>query len=97
MEIPGSRKRKLQVLVQKRRQLVDERTAQTNRITDLLKLYFPKVLDWFDEVGAPLVGLSRALADAGASTESGSSFTSISTVRRNASKSGGKPSGRRGP
>jgi transposase len=48
--------RKLQVLVQKRRQLVDERTAQTNRITDLLKLYFPQVLDWFDEVGAPLVG-----------------------------------------
>jgi len=47
--------RKLRVLVQKRRQLVDERTAQTNRITDLLKLYFPQVLDWFDEIGAPLV------------------------------------------
>jgi len=47
--------RKLQVLVQKRRQLVDERTAQTNRITDLLKLYFPQVLDWFDEIGSPLV------------------------------------------
>jgi transposase len=47
--------RKLQVLVEKRRQLVDERTAQTNRITDQLKLYFPQVLSWFDELSAPLV------------------------------------------
>jgi transposase len=47
--------RKLQVLVEKRRQMVDERTAQTNRITDQLKLYFPQVLAWFDELSAPLV------------------------------------------
>jgi transposase len=47
--------RKLQVLVEKRRQLVDQRTAQTNRITDQLKLYFPQVLDWFDELHAPMV------------------------------------------
>src|SRR5215813_8388774 len=47
--------RKLQVLVEKRRQMVDERTAQTNRITDQLKLYFPQVLGWFDELSAPLV------------------------------------------
>jgi len=47
--------RKLQMLVEKRRQLVDERTAQTNRITDQLKLYFPQVLDWFDELHAPIV------------------------------------------
>jgi transposase len=46
--------RKLQALVEKRRQLVDERTAQTNRITDQLKLYFPQVLDWFDELHAPI-------------------------------------------
>jgi len=47
--------RKLQALVEKRRQLVQERTAQTNRITDQLKLYFPQVLSWFDELHAPLV------------------------------------------
>jgi transposase len=47
--------RKLQVLVEKRRQLVDERKAQTNRITDQLKLYFPQVLDWFDELYTPMV------------------------------------------
>jgi transposase len=47
--------RKLQVLVEERRQLVDERTAQTNRITAQMKLYFPQVLDWFDDVGSPLV------------------------------------------
>jgi transposase len=46
--------RKLQHLVEKRRQLVDEKTAQSNRIVGLLKLYFPQVLDWFDEIGAPL-------------------------------------------
>lgn len=48
--------RKLQVLVEKRRQLVDERTAQTNRITDLLKVYFPQALRWFDKLGSPLAG-----------------------------------------
>lgn len=47
--------RKLQVLVEKRRQLVDERTADTNRITEQLKLYFPQILDWFDELHAPMV------------------------------------------
>lgn len=46
--------RKLQLLVEKRRQLVDERTAQTNRITDLLKIYYPQVLRWFDELDAPI-------------------------------------------
>lgn len=47
--------RKLQILVEKRRQLVDERTAQTNRITDQLKMYFPQVLHWFDNLYAPIV------------------------------------------
>ena len=46
--------RKLQLLVEKRRQLVDQRTAQTNRISDLLKVYFPQILNWFDAVGAPI-------------------------------------------
>jgi transposase len=47
--------RELQNLIEKRRQLVDQRTAQTNRITAHLKLYFPQVLDWFDDLSAPLV------------------------------------------
>lgn len=47
--------RKLQVLVEKRRQFVAERTAQTNRITAQLKLYFPQVLNWFDDLSMPIV------------------------------------------
>jgi transposase len=47
--------RKLQTLVEKRRQLVDERTAQTNRIRDSLKLYFPQVLGWFERLDLPIV------------------------------------------
>ena len=47
--------RKLQALVELRGQLVDQKTAATNRITALLKLCFPQVLEWFDEVGSPLV------------------------------------------
>jgi transposase len=47
--------RTLQLLVEKRRQLVDQRTAQTNRITEQLKLYFPQVLQWFDKPSAPIV------------------------------------------
>ena len=47
--------RKLQALVENRRHLVDERTAQTNRITSQLKLYFPQVLRWFDDLSAPIL------------------------------------------
>jgi transposase len=47
--------RQLQLLVEKRRQLVDLRTAQTNRIRDLLKIYFPQVLEWFEDLAAPIV------------------------------------------
>jgi transposase len=43
------------LLVEKRRQMVDMRTAETNRITDQLKQYFPQILDWFDDLSAPLV------------------------------------------
>lgn len=46
--------RKLQTLVEQRRRLVDERTAQTNRITNLLKLYFPQALTWFGQPSSPL-------------------------------------------
>ena len=47
--------RTLQMLVQQRRQCVDQRTAQSNRLTQVLKQYYPQVLGWFDEVTSPLV------------------------------------------
>ena len=38
--------RTLVLLVQYRRQLIDERTSLTNRLTSLLKLYYPQALRW---------------------------------------------------
>src|SRR5215471_11744363 len=46
----------LQNLVENRRKLVDERTALSNRLTDLLKLYFPQILGWFTDVASAVVG-----------------------------------------
>jgi transposase len=48
--------RLLQHLVEHRRKLVDERTALSNRLTDLLKLYFPQILGWFNDVASAVVG-----------------------------------------
>jgi transposase len=48
--------RSLQMLVEERRRMVNENTRQSNRLTARLKLYFPQVLTWFDEVDSPLVG-----------------------------------------
>lgn len=48
--------RTLQFLVEERRKLVDQKTAQSNRLTDRLKLYFPQVLQWFDQVDSAVVG-----------------------------------------
>lgn len=48
--------RLLQHQVQARRRLVDEKTRQVQRLTAKLKLYFPQVLDWFEEVDSPIVG-----------------------------------------
>lgn len=48
--------RLLQFQVENRRKLIDEQTAVGNRLTDLLKIYFPQMLKWFDEVGSALVG-----------------------------------------
>jgi transposase len=45
----------LQFLVENRRKLVDERTALSNQLTDLLKLYFPQILVWFSDVTSQLV------------------------------------------
>jgi hypothetical protein len=48
--------RLLQHQVQVRRRLVDEKTRQVQRLTANLKLYFPQVLDWFENVDSPVVG-----------------------------------------
>jgi len=48
--------RLLHFLVEERRRSVDEKTRQSNRLTDCLKLYFPQILRWFDDVTTPLVG-----------------------------------------
>jgi len=48
--------RLLHFLVEERRQTVDEKTRANLRLTDCLKLYFPQVLHWFDDVTSPLVG-----------------------------------------
>ena len=45
--------RTLQFLVEERRQLVQQKTRYSNRLTGHLKMYFPQVLDWFDEIGSP--------------------------------------------
>jgi transposase len=38
--------RRVQNLVEERRKLVEEKTAQGNRLTGYLKIYFPQMLDW---------------------------------------------------
>jgi transposase len=48
--------RTLQMLVEERRRMVNEKTRQSNRLTDKLKLYFPQVLNWFNDVDSELVG-----------------------------------------
>jgi transposase len=47
--------RKLQALVELRRQLVDQKTAITNQVTAHLKVCFPQALQWFDETDSPLM------------------------------------------
>jgi transposase len=47
--------RRVQNLVEERRNLVDEKTAQSNRLTNHLKIYFPQMLDWFDRLDTELV------------------------------------------
>ncbi|MEX2262571.1 MAG: transposase [Bryobacteraceae bacterium] len=48
--------RLLRSLVEGRRLLVNEKTRQKNRLTASLKMYFPQILQWFDQVDSPLVG-----------------------------------------
>jgi transposase len=47
--------RLLALLNEQRRDLVNQKTAQLNRLTANLKLYFPQILEWFSQLDAPLV------------------------------------------
>jgi transposase len=44
--------RTLQALCEQRRKLVNQRVALTNRLTSLLKQYFPQVLDWVGDLAS---------------------------------------------
>jgi transposase len=48
--------RLLRMLVEGRRRLVNEKTRQKNRLTACLKMYYPQIVEWFDEVDSQLVG-----------------------------------------
>src|SRR5215468_1277640 len=47
--------RRVQNLVEERRKLVDEKTAQVNRLIGYLKIYFPQMLQWFEGLDRKLV------------------------------------------
>jgi len=47
--------RTLRLLVEQRRRLTGDRTRISNRLTALLKGYFPQVLDWFEDIRTRLV------------------------------------------
>ncbi|HEX8845997.1 MAG TPA: IS110 family transposase [Pyrinomonadaceae bacterium] len=49
------RARTLRYLVEHRRRLVSDRTRISNRLTSLLKCYFPQILDWFPDIRTRLV------------------------------------------
>ena len=46
--------RKLQRLVEDRRCLVDEKTAQLNRLRSRLKEFYPQAVRWLDELDSPM-------------------------------------------
>ena len=48
--------RLLQFLSEHRRRMVNEKTRQSLRLMACLKMYFPQILKWFDDVSSPLVG-----------------------------------------
>jgi len=47
--------RRVQNLVEERRNLGDEKTAQINRLTHQRKIYFPQMLEWFEQLDTELV------------------------------------------
>jgi transposase len=48
--------RALQLLVEARREAVDDKTRYVNRLTSQLKMYFPQILGWFSSVDSVVVG-----------------------------------------
>jgi transposase len=48
--------RLLQFLTEDRRRLVDMKTAECQRLRARLKLYFPQILQWFDDLSSHVVG-----------------------------------------
>ena len=46
--------RRVQNLVEERRKLVEEKTAQLNRLSGYLKVYFPQMLEWFAKLDTKL-------------------------------------------
>jgi transposase len=46
--------RLLGMLVEQRRKLVDDKTRYKNRLTNCLKLYFPQLLEWIDDIDSPM-------------------------------------------
>jgi transposase len=46
--------RRLRLLVEHRRSVVDQRTALTLELTAILKQYFPQILEWFGEAASTL-------------------------------------------
>jgi hypothetical protein len=48
--------RTLQLLVEARRDAVDDKTRYLHRLTAQLKMFFPQVLDWFSTVDTVVVG-----------------------------------------
>jgi hypothetical protein len=48
--------RTLQLLVEARREAVDDKTRYLNRLTSQLKMYFPQVLGWFSTPDTVVVG-----------------------------------------
>jgi transposase len=47
--------RALRLLVEHRRRVVSDRTRISNRLTSLLKCYFPQVLEWFPDIRTEMV------------------------------------------
>jgi transposase len=52
---PSEETRRVQNLVGERRKLVEEKTAQVNRLIGYLKIYFPQRLLWFARLDTKLV------------------------------------------
>lgn len=70
--------RKLRLLVEGRRKLVDQRTSTTQALTATLKQYYPQLLEWF---GDPASRLARAFLSQWPTVQSARSAQRRSLVR----------------